>query len=498
MSIARKILSNTLWQILGKAIVAILSVAVVKIVTNYLTIEGYGEYAIVYEFLAFFGIAADMGLFTIAVKEMSQDEKKIQKIIGNVLSLRTGLVITTVMVGVVAAFLIPKYQGTRIPIGITIATLTTIFTILNGTITSVLQTKLKMHIASIAQIIGKFAQVGYMLYIVLIAFPKAVGAEATDLGFYHLLVAGVIGNLVMLLITHSQVRKITPLKYEFDIKLWKEVLIKAVPFGLALILNTIYFRIDSILISLIQGQTQVGIYAVAMRVLEAFAIIPLFFMNSVLPVLTRALKENMEKARRIIMYSFNFLTAISVPMLVGAFILAYPIVFIVSSPEFLSRIEEGFYGSDVALQILMFALVFQFISTLFSFVLIAINKQSKILYINAVGVLLNITGNLIVIPIYGFIGAAVTSVVSQFFIFAVNAIVAYKYVRYNINITTTLKILLSAVLMGVAVKLLHPLSYQIAENAGVLLLVPAGALIYGALLLLTKAIDKDMLKLLRK
>ena len=418
MSTVRKILSNTMWQILGKAVVAILAVVVIKIVTNYLSVAGYGEYAVVYEFLAFFGIAADMGLFTIAVREMSKDDSQIPKIIGNILSLRTVLVITTVTIGVIASFLVPKYSGTRIPIGVTIAALTTFFTILNGTISAVLQTKLKMHIASMAQIVGKVAQVSYMIYIIFYAFPAGVGQEATDVGFYHLIFAGVIGNLIMLLITQHFVRKITPIVYQFDFQLWKKVFLTALPFGVALILNTIYFRIDSILISLIQGQTEVGIYAVAMRVLEAFAIIPLYFMNSVLPILTRALKDNMQKARTIISYSFDFLAAISFPMLVGAFILAYPIVFIVSTPEFLSRISEGFYGSDIALQILMFALVFQFLSTLFAFILIAVNKQSKLLYVNAAGVLLNITGNLIVIPIYGFVGAAITSVISQAFIFS--------------------------------------------------------------------------------
>jgi O-antigen/teichoic acid export membrane protein len=498
MSTARKILSNTIWQILGKAVVAVLAVVVVKLLTNYLSVEGYGEYAIVYEFLAFFGIAADMGLFTIAVREMSKDESKIPKIIGNILSLRTFLVITTVTLGAIAAFLIPKYSGTRIPIGVTIATLTTFFTMINGTVASVLQAKLKMHIASIAQVIGKIAQVGYMLYIVFYAFPAGSGPEATDIGFYHLIFAGVIGNFIMLIITQHYVKKITPLVYQFDFQLWRKIFFTALPFGIALILNTIYFRIDSILLSLIQGQTEVGIYAVAMRVLEAFAIIPLYFMSSVLPVLTRTLKDNIEKARTIISYSFDFLAAISFPMLTGAVILAYPIVFIVSTPEFLSRIDEGFYGSDIALQILMFALVFQFLSTLFAFILIAADKQGKLLYINAAGVLLNITGNLLVIPIYGFVGAAITSVISQGFIFTINALVAYKYVKYRINPITTLKIIFSSIVMGLSVKALYPYAYDLAQNAGVFLLVLAGALIYGTLLLITKAVDKEMIALIRR
>ena len=77
MSTARKILSNTVAQVAAKLTVSILGIAVIKIATNYLPQAGYGDYLGVYEFLAFFGIAADLGLFTIAVREMAQDEDKI-------------------------------------------------------------------------------------------------------------------------------------------------------------------------------------------------------------------------------------------------------------------------------------------------------------------------------------------------------------------------------------------------------------------------------------
>ncbi len=474
---------------------ALLAVITVKIATNYLSVAGYGEYALVYEFLAFFSIAADMGLFTIAVREMSKDESKIPKILGNVLTLRTILIAVMMTAAIITAFLIPEYSDTRIPLGVAIATLSVFFTILNGTVTSVLQTKLKMHISSLAQISSKVIQVAYMLYVVTIAFPKTGGQDPVQ-GFYHLLIAGVVGNLVMVFITQHFVRKITPIKYQLDWAICKNVFLKALPYGIALILNTVYFRIDSILISLIRGQAEVGIYAVAMRVLEAFAIIPLYFMNSVLPVLTRTLKEQSEKYKLIIKYSFDFLAALGVPLLVGAYVLAYPIVFIVSSPEFLTRLNEGFYGSDTALKILMFALVFQFLNTLFAFILLAVNKQSKILYINAACVLFNIVGNLLVIPHYGFRGAAVTSVLSELLILILTATVAYHYLKYRINFLTTFKIIISALLMGVVVHYLQPVSYTLFQNSGVLLLVPVGALVYGLLLIATKAVDRDMIRLL--
>jgi O-antigen/teichoic acid export membrane protein len=493
MSTARKILSNTVAQVIGKILVVLLGLAVVKITTSYLSVEGYGEYIIIYEFLAFFGIAADLGLFTIAVKEMSQDEERIPKIIGNILSLRTILVTATMLMAIAAVFLMPSYENTYVPIGVAIASITVFITIINGTISSVLQTKLKMQQASIAAVLGKIITVGVMVYIVFFGFPQ----DATK-GFFMLLVAGIIGNFAMLLITNHYVKKVTPLVYRFDLDLWKEILTKSLPYGLALILNTIYFRIDSILISVIRGQEEVGVYGVAMKMLEHFAILPLYFMNSVLPVLTRTIKEKSEKYKQVIKYAFDFLAAFSIPMVVGGVILAYPIIFVASTPEFLSRLSEGFYGSDIAFQILIFALLFQFLNVLFAFILIAVNKQTKLLYINGACVIFNIVTNLIFIPYYGFRGAAVTSVLSELFILIATYFVAKKYLKFSINLKNLAKIIFSAAIMGAVIYFLQPITYTYIQNWNILLLIPLGAVIYGLMLLATKTIDKNMLRLIRK
>lgn len=493
MSTARKILSNTLAQILGKVGVAMLGLAVVKIATNYLSVAGYGEYIVIYEFLAFFGIAADLGLYTIAVRDMAEDESKIPKIIGNVLSIRTILVTITMIAAAIAVFFIPKYAGTRIPIGVIFATLTVWATILNGTITSVLQVKLKMGIASVAVVLGKFISVGFMVYVIFFGFPND-----KEMGFYMLIAAGNIGALVNLLATSYWVRKIAPIKYQFDLSLWKEIMKKSLPYGVALILSTIYFRMNSIFISLMRGQEEVGIYAVAMRMLEQLTIVPLYFMNSVLPVLTKAIKENTDRYKKIISYSFDFLASLSVPLVVGGVLLAYPIIFIVSSPEYLSRLPEGFYGSDIAFQILVVALLFQFLNILSNFILIALNKQAKLLYINGGVVIIDIILNLIFIPKYGFQGACVTAVFSELFILVASMATSRHYLKFSINFMNLFKIIISALVMGAIIKLLQPITYQYLQNWNVLLLVAIGSVVYFAMLFVTKVISKDMLKLLKK
>ena len=78
--VARKILFNTLSQFLGKAIIGVFGIITVKILTAYLGKAGYGFYKSIFEFMAFFGIIADFGLYTIGVREMSKTPENESKI----------------------------------------------------------------------------------------------------------------------------------------------------------------------------------------------------------------------------------------------------------------------------------------------------------------------------------------------------------------------------------------------------------------------------------
>ena len=108
---------------------------------------------------------------------------------------------------------------------------------------------------------------------------------------------------------------------------------KALPYGVALILNTIYFRIGSFSLSIFRGQTEWGAYGVPMRMLEAIGVIPLYFMNAVLPVLTRAIQRKDGSHEKIIQFAFDFLVMGSMPIVAGTFVLATPIIALISSPR---------------------------------------------------------------------------------------------------------------------------------------------------------------------
>jgi O-antigen/teichoic acid export membrane protein len=109
----KKIYTNTLAQIGSKLITAAISIVMIKLITNYLDIAGYGLYSKIYNYLSIFAVIADLGLYTITVREISahsQDEKKVQSIASNVLTLRTLSGIGIIILALILGAFLPGYN----------------------------------------------------------------------------------------------------------------------------------------------------------------------------------------------------------------------------------------------------------------------------------------------------------------------------------------------------------------------------------------------------
>lgn len=510
--VARKILFNTATQVIAKLIIGLFSVVILKLLTTYLGKSGYGFYKSIFEFLAFFAIVADLGLYTIGVREMSRDPSQEKKVLGNLMTIRTVMIILIGAVAVGASFLVGEFQGSIAPIAVGISALATVFAILTGTVSTALQVHLKMEWNSLGSVLGKLATLGWMLFVILFWFPHNCtpdlvqflsGSGACSISneaFLQLIGAGLFGNIIMFLVTFYFTNKLVKISYRFDFEFIREVIWKALPYGIALVLNQIYFRIGSMVLLNTVGSDAVAIYSAPLTILEAAGIIPLYFMNAILPFLTRTIKEGKGEHKRIIQLSFDFLMMSALPIVAGTLALAYQMIFIIATPEFLSNTAIGFYGSDIVLQILIVALFFSFLNGLFGYILIASDHQDTLLPRNFIGAIVTVILTLVLVPYLGERGAAIANVTTEFYIFVASFLLAKKFVDFKIDLSRFWKMLLSTVVMGVAVWYLKDITFHWfgLGNKNVALLIPLGGIIYLIMLLLTKALTKEMIDMIRK
>lgn len=467
MSTARRILSNTFIQTLGKVLTAILSVVTIKYVTSLELNPQYAgvssDYKLIYTYLSFFGIIADFGLFTIAVREFAHGKKEPSYILGNIFGMRFVSIFLAMALACGVVFLIqdPNYP-IEVKVGVIIAAVTTALTMLASTITSVLQEKLKMSFPTIALILGKIVMTGYIVWVVM-------NYSIVPQAFYQLLWAGVFGSLLTFIVTYIYTYQTIPFRFMCDMSYWKDIFKRSLPYGIAIILGTIYFKVDILILSFLRDKSEIAIYGYPASVSELILIIPIYFMNSVLPTLTRVIDQKSEKIQPVISLSMYFLLSLAVLICFGGMVLARPFIELIMNEKFLSDYSAGFYGSDLALQIIFVAFLFSFVTNLFSYILITLEKQKRLLYINLYAVIFNIITNIIFIPYFGFIACGVITVISQFLVLWLTYKECKKNITFSIPKIPIIKIFLIGIIMSLVLMLVTWMNVFISSVLGLLI-----------------------------
>ena len=124
--------------------------------------------------------------------------------------------------------------------------------------------------------------------------------------------------------------------------------------------------------------------------------------------MVRRFGEGQKKLMETIKYSGLFLFAVSVVGAVVGYLLAPWMIGVVAGPEFVESVQ--------ALRLLLLGLPIFYLSALFLWLLITLGKQRQIPLIYAVGAVVNVVLNLILIPRYSFHASAVITWTSELLI----------------------------------------------------------------------------------
>src|SRR5262249_19252790 len=148
---------------------------------------------------------------------------------------------------------------------------------------------------------------------------------------------------------------------------------EALPLGAAGILQALYLRIDTILLSLLRGSSDVGVYGVAYKVFELTLALPAFFAIAFFPVLSRPAAAGRAQLPPIVERAFAVVLIGALPVTAGGVLIAPGLAGLVGGPDF------GDAGRPLAL--LLLGTAFAFENTLLSSALVAIRRQHELLWL---------------------------------------------------------------------------------------------------------------------
>lgn len=478
MSFARAVFWNTAIQTGGRALSTLLGLAVLALMTRSLGPEDFGAYSIAVSFLQFFAIIADFGLSLTANRMLGEvsgqgqssslGEREAQgRVMSNIFTLRLALSAAMFTLAPLIAFVFFPYS-LEVKQAIFIAVFSFLAISLTQTLVPLFQQYLHMEKVALAELAGRAALLAGMA---TVAWLK--------LDFLWYIAAIVLGSLVNFIFLRAQTGAFIRVRFAYDAELWRRIIAMSWPIGISIIFNLVYLKADTLFLSVLRPEAEVGFYGAAYRVLDILTGLTTMFMGLVLPAMTAAwVSGNRERFSRLLDRSFDAMALVALPTVAAGMILGRPMMEFVAGKDFSS-------SGDI-LGVLILGMGAVFFSTLFGHVVVALEKQRSMIWGYALDAALALVAYAVLIPRYGIWGAAWTTVFSEVLMVALTVIAVMRGSGMAPKLGNFFRILLSSGLAALSMLLLRDIHWLAA--------LMVGTVLYGVCLYVTGVLNRELIR----
>jgi len=433
--------------------------------------DGYGQFTTIVVLGNVASIVADLGLQTVFVREGSRHPDEIERYLGVTLAAKLPLAVAGgLFLTLITAVFAHDLLFLVVP--------TLVLVLVTGT-GNVLRScffargEMRYEVSAIG------IETGTLLLLTAIFSQTHQGVAAFI--WAYAVSYGSAGAFAVVVIRRRYAR----IRLHWEAVLLRRIVRQSLPFAIAFVLATLYFRIDVILLRDLTRSSnpnrQVGIYSAAVKFIDGITFIPQAVMNAVYPALSVLGGEGVAPFRRAYARAYRLLAALGMPATVVVVMLAPAIV----------RYTRVFPESASSLRILGLCLVLIFVVNSFLYVLGALDRQSNFIVLTGLSVTFNVVLNLIVIPRFaaerGYEATSWTTVATELFLFFLGYIALSRALGRLSFLRPVLPILLSGALMAAV---MYPLRNRAPIPDALL-----GMVAYSVAMLLTRGVTRAELSL---
>ena len=387
-----RIARNALILVGLRVLMPSLAVALVLMLSHRLGTTGLGRYTVAFSFLYMFNAIAPLGLGAIITRDGARERHDLGPLLANALSLGTGtsILLTFVMSGL--AYALDYDDETRRSIVVlSLAIVPCTIGMLQDSAFVALE---RMEYIAASTIVEYAIKVGAGVWLLM-----------TGYGLEAVLLAAVAGRVLACILSACLLRRVgLNLSWKLELNRVRSLVRLAPAFLCIGIFATLYWRIDFFMLSKMRPIEDVGNYGAAWRILELAMVFPQSLCLSLFPQIASALSADRKRLERIGREAVRCLISIDLPVAIGIALLARPIMALLYGPAF----EQA----TATLCVLILTLVPYGIVRYHAYVLVGCNRQNVDLILNIIMSAVNVGLNLLLIPAYGHLGAAVATLVS--------------------------------------------------------------------------------------
>lgn len=453
---ARRVLVGTAAQLAGRGLSAVSGLVLLVVLTSALTPDDFGRFVAATSFLALMAGFTDWGVATLGVRRLSRDVSRAGEIFQATLlvQLVTGLVLMVVGAAVAAGLYLPTDRSEvflaallLLPI-LPLSAMTAAFRVLYEP---------SLRYATFAAVDAGARVVGTL--VVLTA--ALLGAGLTTL----VVLSNTAAGLLLLGCAVAFRRAAAPVPRRGSSPL---PLAGALPIGATIVIAAVYVRIDVVILSALRPEAEVAAYGLAYRLLEILLAGGTIYMATVFPLLA-ALSGDRPAWARVADRSLQLVLCLGLPIALCGFFAAPDLVRLLGD-------GEAYDAAVTPLRVLLLVVVVSYVNNWAVTLLISIGHQSRAIRVYSSGLLLNVVGNLVLIPRYGGTGAAAATLGSEILVAALLLLALHRLARYRPRPPRTVAVLVvNALTVVVAALLLSVVDATLVVTA-VVALAYAGTL----------------------
>ena len=391
----RKYFANTSWLMGERILRMAVSLFVGIFVARYLGPERYGLLSYANSFVGIFIVLGTLGLDDIIVRELVKTPEQQEKILGSSFLLKlVGTLLMWMAILAAVPFTKNDFQTNILIIIIAFGAVFQAFNVIDFNFQAKVKSKFIVHAQFVQLIISSIVKIILVVNETpLIWFASVYCLDAIVLAMGLIFVYFYNGN------------NIFHWKWSFETS--KYLLRDSWPLMFAGVVVSVYMKIDQVMIKEMLGAKEVGLYAAAVKLSEAWYFLPLAITSSLFPAIINAKLYQKEDYFQRLQKLYDLMVWIAVAIALPTAILSPWIVEFLYGNEYLE--------SSSVLNIHIWSGIFVFLGVASSKYLLAENYIKKTFYRTFVGALLNIIMNYYLIGIMGIKGAALSTFASHFF-----------------------------------------------------------------------------------
>lgn len=393
MRIARKLTANVGYAVAGRLASAVFGLATTAIMARQLGPEFFGAFRTAFAWGVLCCTLANLGLVVVCLQEISREDADKQRIVGTALGLRLLIGVFCILLSAGIAWFVPVSKAIgplQMSYATAIAALGGVATLGHEIVATIFQQSLTQKRASIAELVGGTATLGFTLL--------AVWIDGGLLAFTAAITGGlVVTTLCAVLLAEH----ITPVRPQLDVPLARRMIVSGLPLFGSEAVGMITSRLDTVLLSVLNTATQVGYYGAAGKIREMAVRFPYMFAMLLMPILTSRVSEPRE-FRRFLADALVVTWIFGVAVIVGLARYADLIVAFLAGPKY--------SGAIPAVQLTGLAVAVTAMAAVLQYACYSLDRSGAALKaktVSAVGALIVM---LVSIPAHGAVGtmAAVT------------------------------------------------------------------------------------------